>query len=62
MHNVSSSYFDAASLLTVALFPPSSGLLGGMRGLAWRAWSDLPSNEQLHLASSGNQFSKIGHI
>ena len=72
MHNVSSSYFDAASL-TVALLAASFlhllaclGAWTSRRSLAWRAWSGLPSiklhDEQLQLASSGNKFSKIGHI
>ena len=73
MHNITSSYFDAASLLTVALLAASFlrllaclGAWTSRRGLAWRAWSGLPwymvHGEQLQLASSGNQFSKIGHI
>ena len=73
MHNVTSSHFDAASLLTVALLAASFlhllaclGAWTSRRGLAWRAWSGLPwymvHGEQLQLASSGNQFSKIDHI
>ena len=76
MHNASSSYFDAAFLLTVALLAASFlhllACLGAWttsrRGLAWRAWSGMegvvwPAFElQLQLASSGDQFSKIGHI
>ena len=70
MHNVSSSYFDAASLLTVALLAASFlhllaclGAWTSRRGLAWRAWSSLPSSlMHVQLVSSGNQFSKIGHI
>ena len=70
MYNVSSSYFGVASL-TVALtvgciFPPSFGLLGGMawsgmEGVVWPAlvpWY-MVHDEQLQVASSGNQFSKI---
>ena len=51
MHNVSRSYFDAASLLTVALLAASFlyllaclGAWTSRRGLAWRAWSGLPSS------------------
>ena len=44
-----------ASLLTVALLAAWSG----MEGVVWPA---LVHGEQLQLASSGNQFSKIGHI
>ena len=75
MHNVSSSYFDAASL-TVALMLTASflyllaclGAWTSRRGLAWRAWSGMEvvvwpafdlHAKQLQLASSGNQFSKI---
>ena len=46
MQNVSSSYFDAASLTGALL---AASFLGAC-------------DEQLQLASSGNQFSKIGHI
>ena len=60
MHNVSSSYFDAASL-TVALLAASFGLLGGhgLVGVVWHGWPAFKlHDEQLQLASSGNQFSK----
>ena len=67
-YNVSSSYFDAASLtvaLLAAFFRPAWG-----HGLAGDAWSGMEGvvwpfelhDEQLQLASSGNQFSKIGPI
>ena len=87
MHNVSSSYFDAASLTVALLAASSLHRLGGwghgladvvwhggwsrawLAGVVWhggwsRAWlAGLElHHEQLQLASSGNQFSKIGHI
>ena len=63
MHNVSSFYFGAASL-TVALLAASFlyllaclGAWTGMEGVVWPAFG--LHDEQLQLASSGNQFSKI---
>ena len=53
MHNVSSSYFDAASLtvalLAASLFPPSFGLLGGGGG----------GGGGLHLAGINFSYSEI---
>ena len=65
MHSVSSSYFGAASL-TVALLAASFlhflaclGAWTSRRGLAWRAWSGLPSSFMMSRCSQLNQFSKI---
>ena len=68
MHNVSALTLMQLAYIVGCTFPPSLGAWTSRRGLAWRAWSGLPSSfmhdvdEQLQLASSGNQFSKIGHI
>ena len=65
MHNVSSSYFDADSLMTVAplaasfLYLRSSGqgqAWSQIEGVVWPAFE--LHYEQLQLASSGNQFQK----
>ena len=49
------------ALLAACIFPPSFGLLGG-HGLAGVVWPAFElHDEQLQLARSGNQFSKIVH-
>ena len=64
MQNVSSSYFDAASLAGALLAASFLGAWTSRRGLAGieGVVSSFMMHEQLQLASSGNQFSKIGHI
>ena len=52
MHNV---YFDTASL-TVALLASIFWTWSGMEGVVWPAFE--LHDEQLQLASSGNQFQK----
>ena len=63
MHNVSSSYFCAASLtvaLTVGCIFWLDGGMDSLAGMVWHGGRDLElHDEQLQLASSGNQFSKI---
>ena len=68
MENVSSSYFDAASLTGALLAASFLHCLGawtsrrGLAGMDHRGCGLELHDEQLQLASSGNWFSKIGHI
>ena len=62
MQNVSSSYFDAASLTGALLAASFLGAWTSRCGLAGIEGGVVSSfMMKLQLASSGNQFSKIGH-
>ena len=61
MQNVSSSYFDAASLTGALLAASFLGAWTSRHGLAGIEGVVELHDEQLQLASSGNQFSNIGH-